>query len=211
MTKPTVVIPAEVAAILTTKRVSLLAAWRQYRGISQKAAAEALGVGQSNMSYLERNPLVYNAERLAILAKLYDCEVSQLIAYRITAMDLSKVQLVHDAEGEITFALVPFDTYVLLAGEENVYEDIPHTKHLGIDDDVLIPNDVVGVMSEDECGLLTAWRKCRGGKTMVEVSIVLNIDPLTLASYENGTSPVPDDVLERLAVLYGCTAAQLKE
>ncbi|CAI0719049.1 Helix-turn-helix [Serratia liquefaciens] len=69
--------PDEVISILAQKDCSMQAAWRIYRGMTQKQVANALGIKQSTVSEFEKaeRPRRDNIERLA---KLYDCSPEQL-------------------------------------------------------------------------------------------------------------------------------------
>lgn len=70
--------PNEVINILSEKDCSMQAAWRIYRGMTQKQVADALGIKQSTVSEFEKSekPRKENIERLA---KLYDCSPEQLL------------------------------------------------------------------------------------------------------------------------------------
>ncbi|MFW7190995.1 helix-turn-helix domain-containing protein [Enterobacter sp. BNK-29] len=69
--------PNEVINILSEKGCTMQAAWRVYRGLTQKQVAEALGIKQSTVSEFERSerPRKDNLERLA---SLYKCSPEQL-------------------------------------------------------------------------------------------------------------------------------------
>lgn len=71
-------IPHEVVGIQMKKGVTLQAAWRLYRGLSQDDVAEALGISQAGVANMEKRTKPQKAT-LDKLAKLYDCRVSQLI------------------------------------------------------------------------------------------------------------------------------------
>lgn len=70
-------IPHEVITLMVENDVSLQAAWRMHRGMSQQNVAEALGVKQSAISNMEKRlkPQAATRERLA---ELYHCRVGQL-------------------------------------------------------------------------------------------------------------------------------------
>lgn len=70
--------PHEVIRILTSKNCSIQAAWRMYRGMTQKEVAEQLGIKQATISQLEKTarPRRDNRERLA---KIYNCLPEQLL------------------------------------------------------------------------------------------------------------------------------------
>lgn len=69
--------PNEVINILSEKGCTMQAAWRVYRGLTQKQVAEALGIKQSTVSEFEKSerPRKDNLERLATL---YSCSPEQL-------------------------------------------------------------------------------------------------------------------------------------
>jgi DNA-binding XRE family transcriptional regulator len=72
-----VLIPNEVVEIMLSKDVTIQAAWRIYRGLTQTDVAEKLGIKQAAVSQFEKseNPRKDNIERLA---QLYQCKVEQL-------------------------------------------------------------------------------------------------------------------------------------
>lgn len=70
-------IPHEVVGIQLNKGVNLHAAWRIYRGLSQEAVAQALGITQAGVANMEKRAKPQGAT-LGKLAKLYDCRVTQL-------------------------------------------------------------------------------------------------------------------------------------
>ncbi|MDR0805966.1 MAG: helix-turn-helix domain-containing protein [Enterobacteriaceae bacterium] len=71
-------IPNAIVNISIKQNVSLLAAWRIYRGFSQQDVAEKLGTTQSTVSQWEvaARPQKRTREKLA---ELYDCKPEQLI------------------------------------------------------------------------------------------------------------------------------------
>lgn len=72
-------VPSEVVNIMIEQEVSLQAAWRIHRGLSQYEVAALLGTTQSAISQLERvesKPQKKTRERLA---KLYQCRPEQLV------------------------------------------------------------------------------------------------------------------------------------
>lgn len=70
-------IPHDVVSIMVDEDVSLLAAWRIYRRMTQKEVAELLGVKQSAVSQFERVETPRKAT-LEKLAEIYDCRTGQL-------------------------------------------------------------------------------------------------------------------------------------
>ncbi|CDG88131.1 helix-turn-helix domain-containing protein [Xenorhabdus bovienii] len=73
-----VLYPNEVIEILSSKNCTMQAAWRIYRGMTQKQVAENLGITQATVSEFEKTerPRKENLERLAVL---YECQPEQLI------------------------------------------------------------------------------------------------------------------------------------
>lgn len=72
-------IPHEVVSIKIDNGVSLLAAWRIYRGLSQVEVADKLGISQAAISQLEAvgsRPQKKTREKLALL---YNCQPEQMI------------------------------------------------------------------------------------------------------------------------------------
>lgn len=71
-------IPHEVLAIMFRKDTSLLAAWRIYRGLSQKTAADLLGISQSALSQTEKKHRHVRLKTRKQLAQIYQCTPEQL-------------------------------------------------------------------------------------------------------------------------------------
>jgi DNA-binding XRE family transcriptional regulator len=69
--------PNEVINIFSSKNCTMQAAWRLYRGMTQKQVAEKLGITQATVSEFEKSekPRKDNLERLA---QLYKCDPEQL-------------------------------------------------------------------------------------------------------------------------------------
>lgn len=72
-------VPHEVAGIMIEQEVSLQAAWRIHRGLSQHDVARQLGTTQSAISQLERIESKPQKKTRARLAKLYGCRPEQLV------------------------------------------------------------------------------------------------------------------------------------
>ncbi|MDT3611241.1 helix-turn-helix domain-containing protein [Cronobacter sakazakii] len=77
-----VIVPHEVVGISVEQNVSLQAAWRIWRGLSQQDVAEKLGISQSAVSQLESPDSRPQKRTREKLAALYDCQPEQLILYR---------------------------------------------------------------------------------------------------------------------------------
>ncbi|ELY4858061.1 helix-turn-helix domain-containing protein [Cronobacter sakazakii] len=77
-----VTVPHEVVGISVEQNVSLQAAWRIWRGLSQQEVAEKLGISQSAVSQLESPDSRPQKRTREKLAALYDCQPEQLILYR---------------------------------------------------------------------------------------------------------------------------------
>lgn len=71
-------IPHEIVGYQIKKGVTIQAAWRMYRGLSQEDVAEALGISQAGVANMEKRKKPQNAT-LEKLAKIYQCRVTQLI------------------------------------------------------------------------------------------------------------------------------------
>lgn len=71
-------IPHEVVSLSIDNDVSLLGAWRIYRGLSQKEVANKTGLTQSAISQMESKGSKPQMKTLERLAKIYKCRVSQL-------------------------------------------------------------------------------------------------------------------------------------
>lgn len=71
-------VPHEVVEIMVSKGVTIQAAWRLHRGMTQKEVAEKLGIKQAAVSQFEKsdNP---RPENIARLAELYGCRPTQLV------------------------------------------------------------------------------------------------------------------------------------
>ncbi len=65
-------------SIMVDDEVSLQAAWRIYRGLSQAEVAEKLGIKQAAVSQFEKSDRPRKAT-IEKLAALYDCRVNQLV------------------------------------------------------------------------------------------------------------------------------------
>lgn len=71
-------VPNDVVQIMMRDNISLLAAWRVYRGYSQYDVAEKLGKTQSAISQLEDVNSRPQKKTRVQLAELYDCKPEQL-------------------------------------------------------------------------------------------------------------------------------------
>ncbi len=73
-----VVYPNEVINIFSEKGCTMQAAWRIFRGMTQKQVADSLGITQATVSEFEKSerPRKDNIERLS---RLYSCLPEQLI------------------------------------------------------------------------------------------------------------------------------------
>ena len=72
-------IPQEVVSIMVDQDVSLQAAWRIHRGLSQYEVAEKLGATQSAVSQWERADSKPQRKTRERLARLYACRPEQLL------------------------------------------------------------------------------------------------------------------------------------
>lgn len=71
-------IPNDVVNIMFEQDVSLLAAWRVYRNLSQADVAERTGLTQSAISQAERKGSKPQKKTREKLAKIYQCKPEQL-------------------------------------------------------------------------------------------------------------------------------------
>lgn len=71
-------IPNDVVNIMFEQEVSLLAAWRIYRNLSQADVAERTGLTQSAISQAERKESKPQKKTREKLAKIYQCKPEQL-------------------------------------------------------------------------------------------------------------------------------------
>ena len=74
-------IPDSVASIMDKEDVSLQAAWRIYRGLSQQEVADKLGISQSAVSQLESVDSRPQKRTREKLAALYGCQQEQIALY----------------------------------------------------------------------------------------------------------------------------------
>lgn len=72
-------IPNEVVDIMFDQDISLLAAWRIYRGLSQYEVAEQTGLTQSAISQAEKKGSKPQSKTCERLAKVYNCKPEQLV------------------------------------------------------------------------------------------------------------------------------------
>jgi len=71
-------IPHEIIKIMNKKDVSLLTAWRIFRGLTQQDVAKITGMSQPQIAQAEKTQKPHNAT-LERLAKAYNCSAHQLI------------------------------------------------------------------------------------------------------------------------------------
>lgn len=71
-------IPNDVVNIMFEQKVSLLAAWRIYRSLSQAEVAKHTGLTQSAISQAERKESKPQKKTREKLAKIYQCKPEQL-------------------------------------------------------------------------------------------------------------------------------------
>lgn len=74
-------IPDSVASIMDKEEVSLQAAWRIYRGLSQQEVADKLGISQSAVSQLESADSRPQKRTREKLAAIYGCKQEQIALY----------------------------------------------------------------------------------------------------------------------------------
>lgn len=74
-------LPGEVCSIMTWQNVSLQAAWRILRGLSQQEVADKLGISQSAVSQLEAVDSRPQKRTREKLAAIYGCTQEQISLY----------------------------------------------------------------------------------------------------------------------------------
>lgn len=74
-------LPGDVCSIMTWQNVSLQAAWRILRGLSQQEVAEKLGISQSAVSQLETLDSRPQKRTREKLAAIYGCKQEQISLY----------------------------------------------------------------------------------------------------------------------------------
>lgn len=74
-------LPGEVCSIMTWQEVSLQAAWRILRGLSQQEVADKLGISQSAVSQLEAVDSRPQKRTREKLAAIYGCKQEQISLY----------------------------------------------------------------------------------------------------------------------------------
>ncbi|MBL5929623.1 helix-turn-helix domain-containing protein [Lelliottia amnigena] len=74
-------LPGEVCRIMTWQDVSLQAAWRILRGVSQQEVADKLGISQSAVSQLEAVDSRPQKRTREKLAAIYGCTQEQISLY----------------------------------------------------------------------------------------------------------------------------------
>lgn len=74
-----VTIPNEVVGAMIDHNVSLLAAWRIYRNLSQQEVAQRTGLTQSAISQAERKESKPQKKTREKLAEIYQCKPEQLV------------------------------------------------------------------------------------------------------------------------------------
>ena len=74
-----VYIPHEVVGYQVKRRVSLLAAWRMHRRMTQDQLAKAMGISQAAIAQMEHKGNKLRASTIDKLAKILDADPAQLI------------------------------------------------------------------------------------------------------------------------------------
>ncbi|HDR2473921.1 helix-turn-helix domain-containing protein [Enterobacter soli] len=74
-------LPGEVCDVMHNENVSLQAAWRILRGLSQQEVAEKLGISQSAVSQLEAADSRPQKRTREKLAAIYGCKQEQISLY----------------------------------------------------------------------------------------------------------------------------------
>jgi len=74
-------LPGEVCNVMHSENVSLQAAWRIHRGLSQQEVADKLGISQSAVSQLEAVDSRPQKRTREKLAAIYGCKQEQISLY----------------------------------------------------------------------------------------------------------------------------------
>ena len=77
------VIPGEIAHRLLSGEAHPLRIWREYRGLTQEALAEVVGVGKSYLSQIEAGKKTGSARVLKVLAKALKVDMDDLIPPKV--------------------------------------------------------------------------------------------------------------------------------
>lgn len=120
---------------------------------------------------------------------------------------MSKIQYINDTAGKPQFVVLPISEYQALISESDQgWEDVPYTA--AEDDDVTIPNEVVGIMVNQDVSLLAAWR-IHVGLSQYDVAEKLGTTQSAVSQWETQGSKPHKKTRERLAALYNCKPEQM--
>ncbi|EAY4676050.1 helix-turn-helix domain-containing protein [Salmonella enterica subsp. enterica serovar Rubislaw] len=89
--------------------------------------------------------------------------------------------------------------------DDEKYESIPCES--GEYDDETIPHDVIAVMVDEQVSLLAAWRIYKG-LSLQDVSGMIGVSPADI-DREEGSGRPERELVEKLAVIYGCRIGQI--
>lgn len=120
---------------------------------------------------------------------------------------MKKTQHMDDTTDEKQYVVIAIGEYQALISESDQgWEDVPYT--VGEDDDVTIPNDVVGIMANQDVSLLAAWR-IHTGLSQYDVAEKLGTTQSAVSQWEAVGSKPHKKNRERLAAIYGCKPEQM--
>ncbi len=107
----------------------------------------------------------------------------------------NEVQIIKQ-DGKPAFAVVPYEQWLELTGQQN--------------EQVYIPHEVVGIQLMQECSLITAWRKYKK-VTQNDLASAAGITQPALSQIEKPDSKPQDATLEKIAAALGVGIEQLRE
>ena len=107
----------------------------------------------------------------------------------------AEVQIIEQG-GKPAFAVVPYDRWLELIGEQ--------------DEDVYLPHEVVGYQVKEGLSLIAAWRKYKGISQTI-VADRLGISQPAMAQIEKVGSRPQERTLVKVAAALGVTVTQLRD
>lgn len=91
-------LPADVCSLMTYQQVSLQAAWRILRGLSQQEVADKLGISQSAVSQLEAVDSRPQKRTREKLAAIYGCTQNKSVSICLKRANSTSRRLWHHSE-----------------------------------------------------------------------------------------------------------------
>lgn len=109
---------------------------------------------------------------------------------------IDNVQIIKK-DGKAAFAVIPYDTYLELLGEE-------------VEKEVYIPHEVAELVLMEELSLLAAWRK-HLGLSQSELANRMGVNQSTVSQMENIDSKPQRRTIEKAAKALGIQPEQLTD